>query len=193
MHIPILSDVTSFIAMGLVMTSYFVKNKKGYLLFQFLGIIFLILSYFFSIEFVAMIGLTIGLIRTLVYFLYESKDKLAPLFWPFIFSALTIASYFVGNELKGTEGSLLDVLCVVSLCLYAFIFRIRDFRIVKLTCLVPTVMAIIYNALIGVTFSALSYSFEFCANIVAIVLYYRNFNREKILGFDKKEEKDEQN
>ncbi len=185
MDIPFLSDGTSFIAMILVATSYFVKNKKGYLLFQFLGIIFLILSYFFSLEFVAMIGLTIGLFRTLTYFLYEKKDKPAPLYWPFIFSAFTIASYFIGNELKGTEGSLLDVLCVTSLCMYAFIFRVRDFRIVKFTCLVPTAMSITYNALIGVTFNAISYLFEFCANILAIILYYKNFNKEKILAFNK--------
>lgn len=193
MDIPVLAYITSFIAMSLIVIGYFVKNKSGYLLFQFLGIIFLILSYLFSVKFVPMIGLMIGLIRTITFFFYEKNDKNAPLYWPFIFSALSIGAYFLGVELQNSQGQYVDILCVLALCMYAFIFRIRDFKIVKFTVLVPTILSIIYNILVQAPFfNTLSYSFELGANILAIILYYRNFNRQKILSFGKGD-KNEQN
>ena len=193
MDIPILAYTASFIAMALIVVGYFVKNKTGYLLFQFLGIIFLIFSYFFSVAFVAMIGLIIGLFRTLTYFLYERKNKLAPLFWPFLFSALSILGYFAANYIENSSGRLLDIMCVLALCMYAFTFRIKDFRVLKFATLVPTTLSILYNILIfAPVFNTLSYSFELGANILSIILYYKAFNREKIIPF-KKEKTNEQN
>ena len=146
----------------------------------------LIFSYFFSLKFVAMIGLIIGLFRTITFFLYEKNDKSAPLYWPFIFSILSIGAYFLGIELQNSQGQYADILCVVALCMYAFIFRIRDFKIVKFTVLVPTILSIIYNILVQAPFfNTLSYSFELGANILAIILYYRTFNKETILSFNK--------
>ncbi|MBO5754430.1 MAG: YgjV family protein, partial [Clostridia bacterium] len=66
---PILALITSFFAMSFVVTSYFMKKKEKYLLFQFLCIVFLIISYFFTEQFFAMVGLVIGLGRTLTFFL----------------------------------------------------------------------------------------------------------------------------
>ena len=179
MENELLKYISSFIAMALVGSSYFFKKKSLYLLFQFLGIIFLILSYFFSLEFVAMIGLIVGLARTLTFFLYEEKGKNANIWWAVLFSALTIGAYFLGSHLKGENKGYYDLLYVVGLCMYAFIFRIRDFRIVRFTCLVPTVLSIVYNVLIlAPIFNVLSYLIELIANIVSIFTYYVIFSKK---------------
>lgn len=177
--IKLIADIISFIAMGLIAVSYFVKKKAGYLLFQFLGIIFLILSYLFSGLYVAMLGLSVGLIRTITFLLYENKGKKAPIVWSFVFSIMTIGSYFLAKAL-GTIPNQFDAINIIALCMYAFIFRIRDIRVVKFCMLIPTVMSILYNILSKAPiFNAVSYSIEFIANVASIIMYYAMIYRKK--------------
>ncbi len=182
MENEVLALIASFIAMAFVVCSYFVKKKELYLLFQFLCIVFLIISYFFSLEFFAMVGLVIGLIRTLTFFLYEKKGKLAPIVWPIIFSTASLASYFIINLwILGTVKPI-DILFLVGLILYAFIFRIRDLKIVRFTMLVPTSLSVLYNILASAPiFAILSYSFELVANIASILKYHVIKPKQKTL------------
>ncbi|MBQ8657940.1 MAG: YgjV family protein [Clostridia bacterium] len=173
MLFEILTFLTSFIAMALIAASYFFSNKKFYLLFQSLGIVFLIASYLFGGQYFAMIGLFVGLLRTLTYYAFENKGKPAPIELAFLFSALTIASYGFVNFLILKTAQPLDLICLVSLVLYAFTFRIRDLKIMRFLTLVPTVLSIAYNALIGAAvFTVVSYSFELGANILSIFKYH---------------------
>ena len=165
-----LAFITSLIAMLLIMASYFFKKKELYLLFQAAGMVFLIANYFFTVEFVAMLGLAVGLFRALVFFFYERKDKLAPIAWAFLFSALSIAAYFIVNwkELQWQ-----DAIFVIALILYAFIFRIRDLKLMRFSALVPTFLSVLYNVLIKATpFATLAYAFELGAIIVSILKYH---------------------
>lgn len=73
-----LALIASFIAMAFVVMAYFVKKKAYYLLCQLLCIVFLVVSYFFTVQFFAMIGLAVGLLRTVTFFVYENKEKQAP-------------------------------------------------------------------------------------------------------------------
>lgn len=170
---PILALIAGFIAMVFVMISYFVKNKSLYLVFQALCITFLVVSYFFTVQFFAMIGVTIGLIRALVFFAYERKNKDAPLWIPLAVSAATIASYFIVNYgiLKTTQP--LDLLFLAASILYTFIFRIRDLKTVRFTMLAPTILSILFNTLTqAALFVSLSYVFELTANVVSIFRYH---------------------
>lgn len=174
----VLSLIAGFIAMTFVVISYFVKKKQFYLLFQALCILFLIISYFFSVQFFAMIGLAVGLFRSLTFFFFENKGKNAPIYWSFIFSLLTLASYFIVNFGILKTAQPLDVLCLIALCLYAFIFRIRNLKIVRFTMLFPTALSILFNALTSAAiFVTLSYVFELSANIISIFKYHV-FNKE---------------
>ena len=120
-----------------------------------------------------MIGLSIGLARSLTFFLYEKQDKNAPIFWSFFFSVLTIASYFIVNVWILQNAQLADLLCMVSLVMYAFIFRIRSLKIVRFTMLAPTTMAIAYNVLVSAAlFATLTYVFELCVNLIAIARFH---------------------
>ncbi len=162
--------ITSLIAMLLIMSSYFFKKKELYLLFQAMGMVFLIANYFFTLEFLAMLGLAVGLCRALVFFFYEKKDKIAPIAWAFLFSGLSIAAYFIVN-FKALKWQ--DAIFVVALVLYAFIFRIRDLRLMRFTVLAPTFLSVLYNILIKATpFAVLSYAFELGANLVSILKYH---------------------
>ena len=175
-----LALIASFIAMALIMCSYFFKKKELYLLFQALGMVFLITNYFFSVQFFAMIGLGFGLFRALVFFVYEKRNQNAPIFWPFLFSGPSLAAYFIVNW---DNLQWLDVMFMAALILYAFIFRIRDLKLVRFTVLAPTSLSLLYNILIEATpFAVLSYAFELGANLVAIVKY-------DVFGKDKTQQK----
>lgn len=168
-----LSMLAGFIALVFVVISYFVKNKTLYLLFQSLCIAFLVLSYFFNVQFFAMVGIGISLCRTIVFFLYEHNGKDAPLWWPFVFSALTIASYFIINlGILGTAQPL-DILCVGACILYAFVFRIRNLKVVRFTVLAPIILSILFNTLTNAAlFVTISYIFELTADVVSIFKYH---------------------
>lgn len=170
---PILALITSFLAMSLIVISYFVRKKEHYLLFQLLGIVFLIVSYFFSVQFFAMIGMVVGAFRTVTFFLYEKKGKKAPLAWAFLFSALSLASYLVVNLVILGSARPLDLLFLVGLVGYAFIFRIRSLKTVRFTMFVPLLLCVLYNALSDAAFfTTLSYTFELIANVVSIFKYH---------------------
>lgn len=162
----------SFIALALIVSSYLFKDRVWFLLFQALGIVFLILSYFFTGEYFAMVGLTIGLGRTFVYFLYERKQKLAPVPVAATFCMLTLAAYGVVNLWILGDPKLVDIVNLVVLCLYAVLFRIKNVKLMRYLLLVPTALAVLYNVLCGATvFVIASYSFEIAANVYAIVKF----------------------
>lgn len=173
MENEVLSFIASFIAMAFVVSAYLVKNKMLYLACQALCIVFLIISYFFAVNFFGMIGLATGLARSLTFFLYEKQDKTAPIAWSFFFSFLTIASYLIVNLGILHDAKPVDILCVVGLIMYAFIFRIRSLKIVRFTMLLPTVLSILYNVLIeAAIFATLTYVFELAVNLVSITRFH---------------------
>ena len=173
MENKVLALIAGFIAMSLVATSYFVKKKSVYLLFQAFCIVFLITSYFFTVQFFAMVGLGVGLMRTTIYFLYEKKDVQTPIWIAYALAVITVASYFIVNFWILENANPIDGLLVISLILYVFIFRIRDLKTVRFTMLMPTTLSILYNALSGAAlFVSLTYVFELTANVVSIYKYH---------------------
>lgn len=187
MYNETLSLIAGFIAMSFVILAYFVTKKEFYLVFQSLCIVFLVVSYFFNVQFFAMIGLAVGLARSLTFFAYENKGKDAPIWLSFLFSGLTLASYFIVNLGILKTAQPLDILCLVALCMYAFIFRIRNLKVVRFTMIVPTVLSIIFNILTdAAVFVTLSYSFELGADVVSIFKYHV-FGKEKTKEDNQKE------
>ena len=173
MENPTLALIVSFIAMAFVMCAYFVRKKSLYLLFQLLCIVFLIISYFFTVQFFAMIGLTVGMCRTIIFFVYEEKGKVAPIIWSFIITIATVASYLIVNLGILKTAQPLDILCVIALICYAFIFRIRNLKIVRFTMIIPTVLSIFFNVFThAALFTTLTYVFELSANLTSIIKYH---------------------
>ena len=172
MDCPILAFIASFIGMLFVIIAYMLKKKSLYLACQSLCLVFLIIAYFFEVNFFGMIALGIGLARSLTFFIYEKKDKYAPIIWSFVFSLATTANFLVTLLVLKT-GQALDVLCLLALILYAFIFRVRSLKIVRFTMLVPTILSIVYNILVhAAVFTTLTYVFELLVNCVSIVRFH---------------------
>jgi hypothetical protein len=173
MYNPVLSLIASFIAMVCVVLAYFVKKKAYYLLWELLCIIFLVISYFFDLQFFAMIGVVVAILRTLTFFLFEHYGKTAPLYLAFVFAGLTVISFFVVNYVITKTGRPIDILCLVALVMYAFIFRIRNLKAVRFLMIIPTVLSIIYNVLASSPiFATLVYVFELSANVISIFKYH---------------------
>lgn len=174
------SLTASFISTVFVGASYFVTKKSLYLTFQALCIVFLVASYFFTAQFFAMVGLAIGLARTLIFYAFEKRDKVAPIWVAFALSAATLVSYFIVNLGILKTAQPLDLLCVTALIMYAFIFRIRNLKIVRFTMLIPTILSILFNTLTGAAFFAsITYVIELTANVVSIYKYHiKNENEE---------------
>ena len=175
--------IAGLIAMLLVASSYFFRKKTQYLFLQGLGIVFLMLSYLFTGEYFAMVGLVIGLARSLTYFAFEVKGKNTSIFWPFLFSGLGVASYFILNFwILKTAKPAIDCIYLVGLIAYAFIFWVRKLELLRYLVLIPTGLSILYNVLINaVPFVIVSYSFELLANLVAIAKYdlFKRLKNEK--------------
>ncbi len=167
------SLIVSFIAMLLIASSYFLKTKSGFLLFQSLGMIFLMASYLCDGAYFAMVGLGIGLARSLTFFAFEKKDKKAPIFFPILFSAVSVLAYVVINLVILQTARWVDIIYLTGLILYAFIFSIRSLEIMRYTITIPTALSILYNVLSGATaFVVISYTFELGMNLVAIFKYH---------------------
>lgn len=172
-----LAFIVGFIAMTLIASSYFLPKKSLFLGLQACGLGFLVLSYFFTGEYFAMIGIGVGLARTLTFYRYESKEKNAPTALSYLFSFLTVCAYFIVNlGVLGTAKPL-DCIYLVALVVYAFIYRIRDLQTVRLLSLIPTALCVIYNIWNdGVVFVVVSYAFELCANLFSL---WKSFSKQK--------------
>lgn len=171
MENEVLSLIAGFLALVFVIFAYF-TNKKNYLMFQSLCIVFLIFSYFFNVQYFVVVGMTISLARSLTFYYFESKNINASIFWSFFFSVLSITSYVVVNIVILKDAKPLDLLCLSALVMYAFIFRIRNLKVVRFTMLAPTSISVLFNILTGAAvFATMSYGFELCANIVSIIKY----------------------
>ena len=159
--------------MVLVIASYFTRKKERFLLFQSLCIVFIIASYFFTVQFFAMVGLAVGLLRALVYYAYEKRERLAPLWVPILLTLLTLASYFTVNFAILKTSDPLDVICLVALVAYVFIFRVRNLKLVRFLMLLPVSLSLLFNLLTNAAlFTTLTYVFELSANLVSIFKYH---------------------
>lgn len=167
-----LSQIAGGLTLALMVASYFFKSKRAYLLLQSLGLVAMFFSYLFGAEFFAMVSLAVSLTRTLTFFIYESKDKEAPLAFSFLFASLTVLAYLTVNLVILKTAKPLDILQLTAQAMYAFVFRIRNIKLMRYVVIVPTVLAVLYNVLLGgMVFVAVSYGFELAADLYAIVKY----------------------
>ena len=172
MECYVLSQIAGFVTLTLMILSYFFKSKSRYLLFQTLGLGCMFFSYLFGGEYFAMITLTVSVTRTLTFYLYEKKDREAPIGFAWLFAALAVCAYLIVNLVILHTAKPVDILYLAAMVLYAFIFRIRNIKVVRYTVIVPHVLAILYNLLLGnMIFVAMSYGFELLADFYAIFKY----------------------
>lgn len=169
------SLIISFISMAFNAGSFFAKKKSVFLLMQATGIILLVITYLLTYEYFAMIGLGIGLARVLTYFAFEQKNKKPSVFWPILFSVLSVIAFVVDALVisKDVGWRWFNVLYLIGLILYAFVFWIRNLKVMRHLAPAPTIFSIAFNVLSGANvFVIIAYSLELCANIVSIIKYH---------------------
>ena len=183
MYLPILAQISSFVAMACAIASYFVKKKKLFLVAQSLAIILFALSSFFSVVLLPIFTFSIAFIRMIVYYAFEKKDKPVSFWIKTFFAILNVVAYFVLNAISGTLFNPIEIILLVASVIYTYCFGIRNLQLLRLFFIVPTVLCIIYYALVPISlFFLVSYSFELCANLVSFVLYsgrIKSFERKK--------------
>ena len=173
MENPTLALCVSFLALCCVVISYFLKSKALYLVFQSVGIVFLVLTYFLSALFFPMISLFIGLFRVLIYFVYEQKQKTAPMWVALLLILATLTAYVVVNVVILKTARILAVLNVAAMVLYALIMRVRNLKFVRFAIIAPAFLSVLYNLLLGgQPFATALYLFEIAACVLAILRFY---------------------
>ena len=157
-------------AVILVVISYFANNQSKYLLFQALNMCALAISYLFSCEYFAMIGISVSMARTITFFLISQKGKNAPLILSFFFAFLNLLAYVIVNLLILKTTQPIAILYVIALVAYSFIFRIKSMKKVRFLMLFPLTLTIIFNLFSNATiFAAISYVIELIADVIAII------------------------
>ncbi len=169
MYNPFLSQAAGLITLLMMIISYLFKNKSSFLLCQTIGLAFMFFSYMFENEYFAMVALTVSLSRTVVFYVYEKHDKSASIALSILFSVLIICSYVTVNCVMLKTTKTIDLLYLIAQIMYAFIFRIRNIKLVRYTVIIPHVFAITYNVILeGMLFVAISYFLELLADIFSI-------------------------
>ena len=167
-----LSFAMSTVALALYSGSYFFNNKRGYLAFQLFGNVFLSLSYLLIGAYFTMVSALLGVVRGLVYYLYEKKDKKVPWYVIVGLCASMIASYIIINGVILSSSSPWDILYLIASCMYAITFAIRNIRLMRYLVLIPHVSAVSYNLLSAAPISsAISYGIELIVTLVALVKF----------------------
>lgn len=167
-----LSQIAGVLTLVLMVISYLFKSKSMFLFFQGLGVFAMLLSYLFGEQYFAMITIAVSITRTATFYIYEKKDKEAPIAFAYLFAFLAICAYFIVNLLILKTANPLDILHLTAQASYAFLFRMRDIQFVRRVIIIPHCLAILYNLLLGgMLFVALSYVFELLADLYALFKY----------------------
>lgn len=117
-----------------------------------------------------MVGLIVGLARTLVYFFYANNDKPAPVFCAVTFCTLTVSVYLIVNIAILNDAKPVDLVNLAALCFYACVYLTQDLKKLRWLLFIPLILCVVYNLLISATaFVIISYCFEIFANILAIL------------------------
>lgn len=164
--------VMSITALVLYSSSYFFNTKKYYLILQLCGNVFLSLSYLMMGAYFTMVSVMIGIVRGLVCYIYEKKDKNVPIYVVVGLCTATILSYLIINCMIIPQHSAWDIIYLFASCMYVITFAIRNISVMRYMVLIPHSCAILYNILIKAPISsAISYGIELLVTVIAIIKY----------------------
>ena len=167
-----LAVAMSMTALVLYSASYFFNSKKHYLVLQICGNVFLSLSYLVIGAYFTMVSVMIGIVRGLVCYIYEKKDKKIPIYVVVGLCTATILSYLIINCMIIPQHSAWDIIYLFASCMYVITFAIRNISVMRYMVLIPHSCAILYNILIKAPISsAISYGIELLVTIIAIIKY----------------------
>lgn len=169
----ILAQIFGGIALILVVISYFLMNKEHFLFIQIIANVFYGLSFIVNDALVAGLNTFISILRVLVLYLYERKDKTPPIYLILIFSAcyITIGVIFFK--------SYYDIIVIITPILFTIAMWVKKMQLVRYLMLLPNAILVFYAILNQVYTTALLDLIEVIAIIVALITYYIHKKKER--------------
>ncbi len=179
----ILSQIMGAIALLLMIISYFDKNKIRFFFIQLIANIFYGLSFIFSNAMVAGINSLISIVRVLLLYIYNRKDKKPPLIFILIFSIIyiTVGIIFIKDYY--------DIITIITPILFTVAMWMKDMQIIRYFLIIPNTLLIFYSLINQVYTSALLSLLEVIILIIAIIKY-KYFNKKNTKDANNKLEKD---
>ena len=90
--------------------------------------------------------------------------------------------YIIVNLIILKNSQWYDVIYLIGLIFYAFIFWMRDLEKMLYLTTIPTTLSILYNVISGAAvFAVASYTFELGANLVGIYKYHIQNKNAKVI------------
>lgn len=163
----ILTQILGGIALILVCFSYFVKNKKYFLLIQVFANIFYAGAFLFQNLFVAGFNTIVSIVRTAVFYLYFKSDKNnIPIYVPLIFTGIYILNFIVFYT------SMLDITALFTSVVFTFAFYIKNMQTTRCVSLLPNIVLCVYNFVNRCYSSSALDLIESVVIIVSIIYYH---------------------
>ncbi len=162
----ILTQILGGVALILVCFSYFVKNKKYFLLIQVFANIFYAGAFLFQNLFVAGFNTIVSTVRTAVFYLYFKSDKNnIPIYVPLIFTGIYILNFIVFYT------SMLDITALFTSIVFTFAFYIKNMQTTRCVSLLPNIMLCVYN-FVNRCYSSSALDFIESVVIIVSIIYY---------------------
>lgn len=159
----ILSQVMGGVALIIYLISYFFKERKNFLIFQFVGDLFYALSYIFDGSLVAGINTFISMACVLVLFILTEKKKEAKIYLFFIFASL----YIINGAIFFTDA--FDLIPIITSVLFTMGYFAKTMKLTKIFMLLPNIFLVVYGIARGVYTSALLDAIE-CVVIISAII-----------------------
>lgn len=162
----ILTQILGGIALILVCFSYFVKNKKYFLLIQVFANIFYAGAFLFQNLFVAGFNTIVSIVRTAIFYLYFKSDKNnIPIYVPLIFTGIYILNFIVFYT------SMLDITALFTSIVFTFALYIKNMQTTRCVSLLPNIMLCVYN-FVNRCYSSSALDFIESVVIIVSIIYY---------------------
>ena len=163
----ILTQILGGFALILVCFSYFVKNKKYFLLIQVFANIFYAGAFLFQNLFVAGFNTIVSIVRTAVFYLYFKSDKNnIPIYVPLIFTGIYILNFIVFYT------SMLDITALFTSIVFTFALYIKNMQTTRCVSLLPNIVLCVYNFVNKCYSSSVLDLIESVVIIVSIIYYH---------------------
>ena len=163
----ILTQIFGGIALILVCFSYFVKNKKYFLLIQVFANIFYAGAFLFQNLFVAGFNTIVSIVRTAIFYLYFKSDKNnIPIYVPLIFTGIYILNFIVFYT------SMLDITALFTSIVFTFALYIKNMQTTRCVSLLPNIVLCVYNFVNRCYSSSVLDLIESVVIIVSIIYYH---------------------
>ena len=163
----ILAQVMGGIALILTIISYFFVDKRNFFVFNIIANVFYAFSFIFSSALVAGINTLISIVRIIILYYYEKKQKTSPIYLIFIFIIcyLTIGIIFFKDYY--------DIIVIITPILFTIAMSMKNMQAIRYMSLLPNTLLIVYAVVNQVYTSALLDLLELIAIIIAIIKFYK--------------------